>query len=148
MKKISFDCPECAAFQTLQMDAEQDTLTVPCGHCQNKLHLKDLNQETLESCPVCGNEELYQHKDFNKKLGLLVFLVGAVFAPWTYYLSLVGALILDAALYPFFPWMQVCYHCKSELRGWKKNEQLDRFNHETAAHYEYSKKKWIQKESA
>lgn len=145
MKLISFDCPACASFQTLRLESDQKSLTLPCGHCAHELHLEGLNEDPLNHCPVCQNKELHQHKDFNKKLGIAIFLLGAVFAPWTYYLSLVGALILDALLYPFFPWMQVCYYCKSELRGWQKNEKLDRFNHETAAHYEYGKNKWIDK---
>ena len=64
-------------------------------------------------------------------------MIGALLAPWTYYGSLVMALIIDACLYPFFPWMQVCYRCDAEIRGWPKSPSLDRFNHEIGAHYEY-----------
>jgi hypothetical protein len=74
-------------------------------------------------------------------LGLVIFLIGAVLAPWTYYISLFVALILDFLLYPLFPWMNVCYKCKAEFRGWEKNPKWDRFNHEVAAHFEYSQKK-------
>lgn len=144
MKFISFDCPQCACFQTLKLENPASILKFQCGACGHELTLHNLTDSILNTCPVCENKKLYQHKDFNKKLGIAIFLIGAVFAPWTYYLSLIGALIVDAALYPFFPWMQVCYHCKSELRGWHKNPNLDRFNHETAAHYEYSKNKWLQ----
>ncbi len=110
-----------------------------CPQCQKEIQLSRVNQETVHQCSVCGCKDLHQHKDFNKKLGIGLFIIGAIFAPWTYYTSLIAALIIDACLYPFFPWMMVCYKCMAEFRGWPKNERLDRFNHEVAAHYEYGK---------
>lgn len=146
MKKISFDCPHCAHFQTLTLNDTRDALDFACGHCTKPLGFSGLNQDVLSRCPVCGNDKLHQHKDFNKKLGIGIFVLGAVLGPWTYFISLIIALLVDAALYPFFPWMQVCYFCKSELRGFGHNPALDRFSHETAAHYEYSKTKWLKHE--
>lgn len=140
LKSISFDCPKCEAFQTVSFPFDQTELNVPCGSCGKEMKFGSLKNDMLQSCPVCSCPDLHQHKDFNKKLGLALFVVGAIFAPWTYYLSLIGALAIDAALFPFFPWMQVCYSCKSEFRGWEKNPELDRFNHEVAAKYEYGKK--------
>ena len=143
MKKISFDCPHCSHFQTLSFEGAQQTLDFNCGHCQHAMHIQGLDATPLNTCPVCQCDKLYQHKDFNKAIGFLVFIIGAVLIPWTYAISIIVALIIDAALYPFFPWMQVCYFCKSELRGFAINPKLDRFNHETAAHFEYGKKKWL-----
>jgi len=140
-KKISLGCPHCQAFQTLEITEAKQSFSFACGHCQKDITLGGIGQEPVSCCPVCGNLEFYQHKDFNKALGLAIFVLGAVLVPWTYSLSMFVALAIDAALYPFFPWMLVCYDCKSELRGWPKNPKLDRFNHERAAHYEYGQKK-------
>lgn len=144
MKKISLDCPHCAHFQVLSFAGVQTQLEFACSHCQNKLLLTGLDQTPLNVCPVCACDKLHQHKDFNKRIGFLVFIVGAVLIPWTYSLSLIAALLIDAALYPFFAWMQVCYFCKAELRGFGHNPKLERFHHETAAKFEYGKKKWRQ----
>lgn len=138
-RRISFDCPDCKVFQTIVLSEEKDRLAFDCGHCHKRITLSSLDQKLTEVCPVCGCTDLHQHKDFNKKLGLLIFLTGAVLAPWTYTLSLIAALVIDAVLYPFFPWMSVCYRCKTELRGWPRHPGLDRFNHETAARYEYGR---------
>ena len=127
--------------QTIVVADDRAEIEFACGSCQKPISLTHLEQKELKICPRCDNTELYQHKDFNKKVGFVIFLAGAALAPWTYYISLFVALLIDAALYPFFPWMSVCYRCKSELRGWPKNPKLDRFNHERAAHYEY-KDKW------
>lgn len=138
MKHITFGCPQCQALQTLTLDdATEAEVSFGCPQCQHPLSLTRLKQEHIHGCPACGCKDLHQHKDFNKKLGIALFVVGAVFAPWTYYISLVVALIIDALLFPFFPWMAVCYKCHAEMRGWPKNPELDRFNHEIAAHYEY-----------
>lgn len=113
----------------------------PCPQCQKEIHLTRTNQDTVHQCSICNCKDLHQHKDFNKKIGLTLFIVGAIFAPWTYYVSLIVALIIDACLYPYFPWMIVCYKCLAEFRGWPKNDRLERFNHEIAAHYDQARLK-------
>lgn len=139
-RTISFACQHCHAFQTIILQEAKKDLIFPCGQCQKQLIFNHLDQEHVKTCPVCSCKDLHQHKDFNKTIGLGIFLVGATLAPWTYYASLFAALALDAMLYPFFPWMIACYQCKAEIKGWSKNPKLDRFNHEMAAHYEYRKK--------
>ncbi len=137
MKKITLDCPHCQVAQTLALEEIQTTgFSYPCGACNQTIQLTRLTSE-LTACPVCGCKDLYQHKDFNKKIGIALFIVGAILAPWTYYASLFVALIIDALLYPFFGWVIVCYRCFAEMRGWDKQSTLDRFNHEIGAHYEY-----------
>lgn len=138
-KSITLECTNCQMSQTLVITDDREQIEFACGQCQTAITLVGLQQKELNTCPRCQNKELYQHKDFNKTIGGLIFLTGAILAPWTYYASLFVALLIDAALYPFFPWMSVCYRCKSEWRGWLKNPKLNRFNHERAAHYEYNK---------
>lgn len=140
-KNITFTCPQCNALQTVGFKDSPGNLGFNCGACQKPIRLNHLIGEHIENCPVCSDHKFHQHKDFNKTLGLLIFIVGAVLVPYTYAVSLMVALVLDALLYPFCPWMLVCYNCQAEFRGWPKNPNFDRFNHETAAHYEYGKKK-------
>jgi len=110
MKNITFDCPECKILQTLSLE-DKKSISFDCANCGHGLTFNNLDQEEINRCSVCNCKDLHQHKDFNKKIGIAIFIVGAVFAPWTYYLSLVAALALDACLYPFFPWILVCYKC-------------------------------------
>lgn len=141
LKKISLDCPHCQSFLTVALQGAPESFSFACNHCQGKVALTRPGEDPIATCPVCGSGDFYQHKDFNKRIGLIVFVAGAALVPWTYAISLLAALAIDAALYPFFPWMSVCYSCKSEFRGWGKNPRLDRFSHEIAAKYEYGKKK-------
>lgn len=137
MKSVTFDCPSCNAHQTLALATpDSPTLEFSCAACAKPLLFNRLDQKTLFACPACGCKDLHQHKDFNKTLGLVIFAVGAILSFWTYHVSLFAALLIDAALYPLFPWMTVCYKCRAEIRGWPKNPELDRFSHEVASHYE------------
>jgi len=54
----------------------------------------------FSKCPHCKCEHFYRQKDFNRAIGCLVILIGAVFVPLTYGLSLVIVAIADWILYP------------------------------------------------
>lgn len=142
-KKISLDCPHCQAFQTVSLKDAPESVNFNCGHCGAAISLNRPGENPMATCPLCGSSDFYQHKDFDKRVGLVIFVAGAALVPWTYAISLLVALAIDAALFPFFPWMSVCYSCKSEFRGFGKNPALDRFSHETAAKYEYGKNKSV-----
>lgn len=141
-KSITFACKHCGYWQKAQVKLDvPDQIDFSCPSCSHNISLTRLAREHVTGCVACGCKDLYQHKDFNKKLGLAVFLAGVALSFYTYHISLIVALIIDAAMYPFFPWMSVCYRCHAEMRGWQKNPELDRFNHEIGAHYEYGQEK-------
>lgn len=78
-------------------------------------------RDPLEVCLACGSNKLYTQKDFNRKLGLAIVVVGAVLSPWTYGLSLVACMGIDYALYYFVPEVTVCYACDAIHRGFEHN---------------------------
>ncbi len=75
--------------------------------------------------------ELLQ-KDFNQNLGCLIFIVGAVLAPFTYYLSLLVGLALDLLLYLVLPYAALCYTCRSIYRGYPRNPEHTAYDPNTA----------------
>lgn len=77
--------------------------------------------DPLEACLACGSTKLYTQKDFNRKLGLAVVVVGAGLSPWTYGLSLVACMGIDYGLYHFVPEITVCYACDAIHRGFAHN---------------------------
>lgn len=99
------DCPRCEYRQPLAEGARDDD-----GLC-----------DPLPCCVVCGYDRLYTQKDFNRKLGLAVVVVGAVLSPWTYGLSLLVCMGLDYGLYRFVPEITVCYGCHTIHRGFEHN---------------------------
>lgn len=83
-----------------------------------ELHLEQLNPAGgLHGCLVCGHPELFTHKDFPRTWGLAVVVVAAVLAPFTYYVSLAVAAVIDALLYRWAPSAVSCYSCRASHRG-------------------------------
>ena len=104
----------------------EETLTCSnCGHAQpltpDTLDAGGSLVDPLEVCGACGSNRLYSQKDFNRKLGIAIVIVGAVLSPWTYGLSLVVCMGLDYGLYRFVPEITVCYGCDAIHRGFTHN---------------------------
>ena len=67
-------------------------------------------------------------------------VVAAVLAPWTNYISLGVAAVLDLALYKVMPEVLVCYVCETEHRGWAKEPRHPSFDREIAERLAYGAK--------
>jgi hypothetical protein len=71
----------------------------------------------LVRCPVCGGKEFYAQRDFNRRLGLGLVVVGAILAWPTRGVSLLVVVLLDLALYFLLPRIAICYRCEAVFRG-------------------------------
>lgn len=94
----------------------------------------------LVGCLACGHPELYVQKDFPRTVGLILVVVAAVLAPFTWYLSLLVAAVLDALLYYTAPDVVLCYVCASEHRGFPQTPRHPRFDREIDERLRYGKK--------
>lgn len=90
----------------------------------------------FSKCPHCECEHFYRQKDFNRAIGCLVILIGAVFVPQTYGLSLVIVAIADWILYRRVADMVVCYKCREEFINIDIPEHITPFDHHIAELYE------------
>ncbi len=70
----------------------------------------------VRTCPLCGCRHLYRQRDFNRALGCLLVVIGAVLVPWTYGLSLVALSLVDLWLYRRLSDAIVCYRCDTVYR--------------------------------
>lgn len=84
----------------------------------------------LRGCLACGHPELYTKKDFPPALGIGLVVVAAVLAPFTMYVSLAVAAVIDALLYWLAPNVVVCYVCDAEHRGYPADPRHPRFDRE------------------
>ena len=94
-----------------------------------------INQKNPK-CPACGCKHLYKKKDFNQTLGCLVIIIGAVFVPVTYGLSLFLLFLLDLILYSRIKDSVECYKCKIEYKNVVVPKNFTNFDHHTAEIYE------------
>lgn len=82
----------------------------------------------IDRCAACGHDQLYFQKDFNRTTGIALVVVGAVFVPWTYGLSLLGVTILDYIVWRLVKDVIVCYRCQAVHRGYPANPALKPFD--------------------
>ena len=133
--EIAFACSGCKAEVVAAPGA-----SATCAACSavTTLEVPDALRggAPVEQCPACGGRQLYVQRDFNQKVGLAVVVVGGILAPFTYYLSLVAAALVDAGLYAMLPEITVCYRCHAHFRGFAKNPAHEAFDLHLAEQYE------------
>ena len=94
----------------------------------------------LGGCLACGHPELYTQRDFPRALGLGIVVLAAVLAPFTHYLSLAAAAVLDALLYRFAPTLAACYVCGARHRGFAPEPRHPRYDLTIAERLRYGPK--------
>ena len=101
----------------------------PAGDGEFHLHL-DRRTDTggLTGCLSCGHRELYTRKRFPKVLGIVIVVIAAILAPFTRYLSLVVAAVLDFVVFQSVPEEVVCYACGAVHRGFAREPRHPRFD--------------------
>ncbi len=83
---------------------------------------------TIERCAACAHDQLYFQKDFNRKTGIALVVLGSIFVPWTWGLSLLGVTILDYAVWRMVKDVVVCYRCQAVHRGYPVPEWIKQFD--------------------
>ena len=82
----------------------------------------------IERCAACGHDQLYFQKDFNRTTGIALVVLGSIFVPWTYGLSLLGVTILDYVVWRMVKDVIVCYRCQAVHRGYPPNPDIKPFD--------------------
>ncbi len=133
---VEFLCPNCRAENKAEALPAEGYLCRKC-HQIVPLPLSETSRESqqIERCAVCGNEGFYLQKDFNPRLGILIFAIGVVFSYHTKFLSLFIATLIDFALYYVLATVTICYQCRAIYRGFKENPAHRGFDHITALKY-------------
>ena len=105
-----------------------------CRNCNND-NLIQVDSNFL-LCPVCGCKDMYIKKNFNQALGCLIIIIGAVFVPFTYGLSLLFLAIVDFVIYKKISNSLQCYKCRLEFKNAKFIKNFMPFDHHIAEMYE------------
>ena len=132
--EIAFPCAGCGQEALSGLDGRGR-----CEACGTTVQLEVpppvIESRTLDRCLSCQGTQLYVQRDFNQKAGLAVVVLGAVLAPFTYYISLFAAAGIDAALYLLLPEITVCYRCQAHYRGFARNPRHEAFDLHIAEQY-------------
>jgi hypothetical protein len=125
LPSVNFLCLQCE--RRLSRDAGETSRA--CDFCggANGVTAPD-EAAIIDRCAACGHAELYFQKDFNRKTGIALVVVGSIFVPWTYGLSLLGVTILDYIVWRIVKDVIVCYECQAVHRGYPPNPRLKPFD--------------------
>jgi hypothetical protein len=102
------------------------------------------NPAPLSVCPECGCRDLFVRKRFPQKVGLGLVIGAAVSflilaaRRETFYLGvaiLIGVVIVDLILYPFFGHTTECYRCRRNFPKFPINPEHEGFDLATAEKY-------------
>ena len=122
---INFLCPSCE--RRLTRDAGEPPRA--CEHCGAASTVVAPPPDTLITrCAACDHDQLYFQKDFNRRTGIALVVLGSIFVPWTYGLSLLGVTILDYAVWRMVKDVIVCYQCQAVHRGYVIDASIKPFD--------------------
>lgn len=94
----------------------------------------------LTACLHCAHPELYTRSLFPRGLGIAIVVVAAVLAPFTAYISLAVAAVVDLLIYTFSPKEVVCYQCNAIHRGFFETPRHPGFDRTIAERLKFGDK--------
>jgi len=127
---IHFQCRHCETQLTALTTV---TGPFPCPKCSKDIPLMLTaavrGGNSVDRCAVCGHDNLYIQKDFNREFGLLIVCAGIAVSLFLFsrsnpsgaMLALAVTAALDAALYYLVGDVTVCYVCHAIYRGFPRN---------------------------
>lgn len=139
MMEVTFTCEECGS--AIDVNPSLDQREVECSICStvNKFKFDEHHlQSELCSCPKCERKDFYKQKDFNRKIGVILFVIASILAIFTYGISLIVLYVFDFFLYRILGDIAVCYKCNTIFRKVKNIENIYPFDHEMNDRIVYS----------
>ncbi len=131
MMEIQITCTQCGS--GVEVLPDHNAHKIECNICQQVMNVnfsQDQEQGILKECPVCTRQDFYKQKDFNRKIGVILFVIAAILSIWTYGLSLVILYLLDLFLFKKLALVAICYKCKTNFRRVKNIDEIRDFDHE------------------
>ena len=126
---LQYNCQDCGKSNEVEDVGATDEIM--CSSCGRKygsaMRFIDLQKGVLH-CGICGCRDLYIQKDFNRKVGLVIAATGAVLGPFTKWISLGVAALIDFTLYQVLPLITICYRCGAIYRELPLNPDFEPFN--------------------
>ena len=113
----------------------------PDGEGEFRLHLEHRTEDGgLTGCLSCGHPELYTVRRFPRSLGIGIVVVAAILAPFTNYISLGVAALLDLLIYQVAPKEVHCYKCTAVHRGFRETPRHPAYDRTIAERLRYGSK--------
>jgi hypothetical protein len=132
-------CPSCGS--GIEIYTQSSAKVAKCDVCQHEVSLNftaNHDKNVLKECGVCDRKDFYAQKDFNRKIGVSLFVVAAILSIWTYGISFIVLYVADLLLFKKLRNAVVCYKCNTIYRGLDNLADIHPFNHEMHDRIVYS----------
>ena len=129
--EITLTCSECGS--GINFAPVKGADSVKCHICETTNPVKfdhEIHEGNVCQCPSCGRQDFYKQKDFNRKIGVVLFVIASILAIWTYGISLIVLYIFDFLLYKKIGDVVACYKCNTLFRNVSNIESIHPFDHE------------------
>ena len=139
MMEITLTCTNCES--AINITPSHTAKEAQCQICENleKVHFTKSHEESkLTQCPSCLRKDFYAQKDFNRKIGVILFVIAAIASIWTYGLSFVVLYFFDLFLFRKLKKIAICYKCQTVFRNVLNIDDINEFNHEMNDRIVYS----------
>lgn len=139
MMEIQITCSNCGS--GIEVIPEHHASKVDCHICKHVTPVNFTHQHEegiLKECPVCNRQDFYKQKDFNRKIGVLLFIIAAILSIWTYGISLVALYLVDLFLFRRLNMVAICYKCQTNFRQVMNMGELPDYDHEMNDRIVYS----------
>jgi hypothetical protein len=140
MMTVQFTCKNCGS--GIHVYPEASAHKIECEVCKTEQVVKfdhHHEQGILKDCPGCERKDFYSQKDFNRKLGVILFVLAALIStvmlwyglnPLWYLSTFIVLYALDFVLFRRLNLIAICYKCQTVFRNVKNIEEIPGFNHE------------------
>ncbi len=128
---VTLTCPECGSGVHVAPSCE--ATFVHCEICSHNLAVsfnEDHEKGLIQDCPCCGRKDFYKQKDFNRKIGVIFFIIAAILSLWTYGISFIVLYLFDFFLFKKLKDIVICYKCQAIFRGAVNVKDIHGFDHE------------------
>ncbi len=148
MMTAHFTCKNCASGIHVYPEVSAKIIKCEvCSHEQDVLFTQENVDGLLVNCPGCSRRDFYSQKDFNRKIGVIFFIVAALIStlmlwaglsPQWYLSTFIVLYAADFFLFRKLKPIAICYKCDAIFRDVKNIEQIPGFDHEMHDRIVYS----------
>jgi len=148
MMTIHFTCKNCASGIHVYPEVAAKIIKCEvCSHEQDVLFTQEHIDGLLNNCPGCARKDFYSQKDFNRKIGVIFFVVAALIStvmlwvglgPQWYLSTFVVLYAVDFFLFKKLKPIAICYKCDAIFRDVNNIDQISGFDHEMHDRIVYS----------
>jgi len=128
---VQMTCPNCES--SIEVVPNTEATKAQCDICKHVLNVNfDDNHMNgvLKDCPCCKRKDFYSQKDFNRKIGVMLFIIAAIASIWTYGISFIVLYVFDFLLFRKLGLIAICYKCQTIFRKVTNIKDIPGYNHE------------------